>query len=199
MDNKIALVAVVVIVILLVVGYAIISSNKRAYGTTTTSSVVSTIVPNSNTTSINENVNYASGCVGSAGYNCTAANISSSGEVTLSLTQNSGDSFYNLHVACGVIDLQGVLVNSSSWYALTNLGTTKASNFSGTTMTSGSKENIASLQCYDQMGYPVSVSPGQSYQGTILLEYTNSTASPGSGNPWITVTAAEVDLASAQG
>jgi hypothetical protein len=41
---------------------------------------------------------------------------------------------------------------------------------------------------------PVSIAPSQSYQGTIWLEYTNSTTQPGTANPWIMATAAVINL-----
>jgi hypothetical protein len=193
MDNMvIAAAVVVVLIVVLVAAYALMSNHTASHASS--SSITSTVASKGNTSTISQNVNYATGCTASPGYLCSAANISTYGQITISLTQNTNTTFYNLHAACGVLDLKGQLINASSWYAITNLGTAKPANFTGTTLASGSVENIAGLQCYNEMGMPVSIAAGETYQGTILFEYLNSSAATGGSNPWINATVAAVNL-----
>jgi hypothetical protein len=194
MEKKMLAGAIVVIIVIVVAAaYALSMSGKASVSTT----VPTTIQAPSSTpsTTLLPSTAFAAGCTTMTGFSCYNASITTYGQVSLSLLQKTNMTFYNVHVACiATGSASSKPVNGSSWYALSSVGTTKPSNFSGTTIYSGTVENMASLQCYNSAGMPFSTNGVQTFGGIVLLNYTASTAAVSSNNPWVTDVVATLNL-----
>lgn len=134
-------------------------------------------------------------CAGVGTFSCRNSNITTSGLLSLSLVSGTSSPLYNIHMACIALNSSSKLpANASSWYSLSNLGTPKPSNFTGTSLHPLEIENVASLQCYDGSGSPVSLAPGQIYKGVVLIKYTSTSAPINSSTKWATIAVAGVNL-----
>jgi hypothetical protein len=202
METKMIAAAIIVIIII-----AIVAAFAAMYhpASVTATTVPTTVPPSGGSANASIGLTntggapLASGCTASSVFGCTNASITTSGQLSLSLTSMLNTTMYDIHIAC--IDYTSSTnrpANMSSWYALDNLGTTKPYNFTGTSVQPGGTENIASLQCYAPSGSPASLSAGQAYEGLILVNYTGSSGIVGSGTGWTTAGAAAVNLNAVQ-
>lgn len=196
MDNAVAAgIAVLVIAVILVVALALTYHTGQPKSLVFTTAIYNN---NVNYTGIQNNpgsTNLTRGCTNSGKFGCANASINSYGQLSLTLDSNSNITLNNVHVAC--IAYNGLSLfptSSSAWYSLTDLGTTKAANFTGTAIQPGSIKNIANLQCYSPSGAPISLSSGQDYLGLLLVNYTPTSAPQGPGNRWITIGAVAVNV-----
>ncbi|MDE1865108.1 MAG: hypothetical protein KGH94_00505 [Candidatus Micrarchaeota archaeon] len=194
METKgIAIAIIVIIAVIIVAAYALTMQHKPASGTT----ISTTVAQNTggNTSTVTPSTAFLAGCTPGNGFSCTNSSITTYGQLSVSLVENVNTTLYNVHVACiSAGSSTERPVNGSSWYALSSLGTTKPSNFSGTTIYSGAQENIANLQCYTASGNTLSTNGSQNFGGLLLLNYTATSGIVNSSNPWITSVAATLNL-----
>ncbi len=123
--------------------------------------------------------NYIPSCTAPSGYLCENPQLSTSGILSLTFGQNSGITLYNIQMAC-TSTLNNI--NARAWTA----------EFSS--LPTGLVAPMNNLICYGQSSLPISNSSnpmtiGQSFNGYILLNYTNSAGAPnGRQNPWHAIT-----------
>jgi hypothetical protein len=195
MDIRLTAAAVLVVIIILIV-----LAIGLTYKQTTVQAVNSTtiIAANNNSTGLSNAgapKALAPGCTGSTEFNCTKANVTTSGLLSLNLTSRLNATLYNIHVACIAYNsTTNRPTNASSWYTLTSLGTPKQANFTGTSIPAYGTKSVASLQCYTASGLPVALGPGQVYKGLLLINYTATDAVVTKTTSWTTAGAAEFYL-----
>lgn len=188
---------IVIIAIVLVAAYAIMYGPTTS-STTTTSTVTPAKVNSTGLTNVGTPPPRP-GCTSSNSFGCANASITMAGLLSLSLTSQLNMTLYNIHIAC--IAYNSSIhrpVNVSSWYALTNLGTTKPFNFTGTSIPPKGVENIASLQCYNASGSPTSLGMNQAYLGLVLVNYTNSATIVNSSTRLTSAGAVEINIQAKQ-
>ena len=163
MEKSIVAGAIIVVIAIVIVAAVALTYHPAPSNVTTSTTTVPSGSGGNNTGLTNNGGGIlAPGCTSSSELGCANATITTSGELSVALIPKVNVTMYDVHVACMAYNTTtNRPVNGSSWYALSNLGTPKQSNYTGTTIQPGGEENVASLQCYTASGMTASLAAGQ--------------------------------------
>ena len=120
-------------------------------------------------------------CINNFGFLCQSPVLSTSGELSAIVGQNTGQNFYNIALACTASTNQtsgGPFTNGTNpWYYINSTGALKTSyNSSSTyTLSSGGKLNVNNLPCFGTTGMLLMPASAHKVQVYSFSAYNTST------------------------
>jgi hypothetical protein len=152
------------------------------------------------------NLGTGNGCIAAPGFLCTSAALNHAGNISVTIGQSSGSTYYNVALACAATTTTGGLPNPSNSMVLIwgsngvasntlsgyNVGTSSGNILITTgndlSLASGQTVTVNSLPCYGSAGVRLATGTanvviGSSYSGVLWMNYTTSSSAPGGANP----------------
>ncbi len=135
-------------------------------------------------------------CIAGPGFLCQSPQLGTNGNLSIQIGQSTGTSYYNVGLGCVATTSSGGTPNPSS--AVVYIDSSGAANALtanapgqdavALTLTSGQTATVSNLKCFDTNANAVTnIAVGQSFSGSLWMNYTLQSGAPGGSNPMITV------------
>ncbi|MDE1856047.1 MAG: hypothetical protein KGH49_02320 [Candidatus Micrarchaeota archaeon] len=140
-------------------------------------------------------------CVASPGFLCSSPTLNTAGNLSATIGQSTGSTFYNVGMGCASTTTTAGLPNPTGATVYVNsngMANTIAANAPtvGTlTLVSGQTISLSALKCYGTNANAITgPSIGTTFSGGLWMNYTLSSGAPGSSNPMLTQKVASITL-----
>lgn len=141
-------------------------------------------------------------CIASPGFLCQNPVLGTNGNVSLTVGQSTGTSFYNVGLGCAsTANTQGLPNPTNALVFLTSAGAANGINFAilanaanavPLTLSSGQTVSVSALKCFGTNANAITgPSIGTSFSGGIWMNYTTTS---GAGGPMLTQKIASISL-----
>ena len=131
-------------------------------------------------------------------FSCNSARLTTTGNIKFELEQYSGNTFYNVELACGsetnysfsFTSYENLTWDTSNiiFVPLNNV----SNGFANSTLPNEKQANVTGLPCYGKYGLLGSQQPGTIFLGRVLVNYTLNPGTVSPSNKWNTNYAALV-------
>jgi hypothetical protein len=207
--NNLIFLGIAVLIVLIAGFYLLIGSGNSAKTSASTTILPSTIskvttTPTTvdtaqSTTSIltTSIANVSTNCTAVFGYRCSSPiNLGYNGNFSFMFGQFTGNTIYNVALACSEASRTSSLPDPNSAMVLISSNGDASSQVAGGNATlgsselsvaSGSTQEIYNLKCFDGASSPITTFGfGSTFSGYLYVNYTLSSKVPGGGNTWYT-------------